>query len=126
MDHEVFLISRMARLRRQGADESGAIVGGLAQTGGIITGAAAIMAIVFGAFTATGFLLIKMLGFTLAATVLIDATLARTVLSPALMRLAGRWNWWTGIERRDRRRSRRSPCPAASPACHEHPGEKRC
>ncbi|MBR0660645.1 MMPL family transporter [Roseomonas oryzicola] len=41
----------------------------------------------------------RLLGFTLAAAVLIDATPVRTVLSPALMRLAGRWNWWPGIER---------------------------
>lgn len=94
MDYEVFLIKRVATLRHEGAGEAEAITDGLAKTGMIITGAAAIMVIVFGAFVVTGVLLVKMLGFTLAAAVLIDATMVRALMSPALMRVAGSWNWW--------------------------------
>jgi putative drug exporter of the RND superfamily len=54
------------------------------------------MIIVFAAFALQDFLLMKMLGFTLAVTVLIDATLVRMAIGPALLRLAGRWNWWPG------------------------------
>jgi uncharacterized membrane protein YdfJ with MMPL/SSD domain len=54
------------------------------------------MIIVFGAFMLGDFLLMKMLGFALAFAVLIDATVMRLAVSPALLTLAGRWNWWPG------------------------------
>ncbi len=54
------------------------------------------MIAVFAAFVLGDFLLIKMLGFALAVTVFIDATLVRLAIGPALIRLAGRWNWWPG------------------------------
>lgn len=94
MDYEVFLIARIAAARRAQPGETAAIIRGTAETGMVITLAAAIMILVFGAFVATDFLPAKMLGFTLAAAVFIDATIVRIVMSPALMRLAGRWNWW--------------------------------
>lgn len=97
MDYEVFLISRIASARRVESGETAAIVRGISETGMVITFAAAIMILVFGAFTATGFLPAKMLGFTLATAVFLDATIVRIVMSPALMRLAGRWNWWPGM-----------------------------
>ncbi len=96
MDYEVFLVARVAEARRSGMDESSALAEGLARTGGLITSAAAVMIAVFSAFMFGGFLLIKMLGFALAVTVLIDATLVRVAIGPALFRLAGRWNWWPG------------------------------
>jgi RND superfamily putative drug exporter len=52
--------------------------------------------VIFAAFALGGFLLMKMLGFALAVTVLIDATVVRMAIGPALLRLAGRWNWWPG------------------------------
>jgi RND superfamily putative drug exporter len=52
--------------------------------------------VVFAAFTFGHFLVVKMIGFTLATAVLIDATLVRIVIGPALLRLAGDWNWWPG------------------------------
>jgi RND superfamily putative drug exporter len=73
-----------------------AIPEGLARTAGLITSAAAIMIVVFAAFTFGSFLVVKMIGFTLATAVLIDATLVRIVIGPALLRLAGDWNWWPG------------------------------
>ena len=96
MDYEVFLVARVLEARRAGLSEEEAIPEGLARTAGLITSAAAIMIVVFAAFTFGSFLVVKMLGFTLAVAVLIDATLARIVIGPALLRVAGDWNWWPG------------------------------
>jgi putative drug exporter of the RND superfamily len=96
MDYEVFLVARVLEARRSGLSETDAIPEGLAKTAGLITSAAAIMIVVFAAFTFGSFLVVKMIGFTLAVAVLIDATLVRIVIGPALLRLAGDWNWWPG------------------------------
>ena len=107
MDYEVFLVARVREARLRGRDERAAIGEGLTHTARLITSAAAIMIIVFGAFMLGDFLLMKMLGFALAFAVLIDATVMRLAVSPALLALAGRWNWWPG----DSRHSERSACP---------------
>ena len=96
MDYEVFLVARVLEARRSGLSEMDAIPEGLARTAGLITSAAAIMIVVFAAFTFGNFLVVKMLGFTLAVAVFIDATLVRIVIGPALLRIAGDWNWWPG------------------------------
>src|SRR5271169_1578073 len=96
MDYEVFLVARVLEARRSGLSEMDAIPEGLARTAGLITSAAAIMIVVFAAFTFGDFLVVKMIGFTLAVAVLIDATLVRIVIGPALLRIAGDWNWWPG------------------------------
>jgi putative drug exporter of the RND superfamily len=96
MDYEVFLVARVAEAAAGGADDETAVADGVARTGGVITSAAAIMVVVFAAFALSDFLLIKILGFTLAIAILIDATLVRMAVGPALLRLAGRWNWWPG------------------------------
>jgi len=96
MDYEVFLVARVLEARRSGLSELEAIPEGLARTAGLITSAAAIMIVVFAAFTFGSFLVVKMLGFTLAVAVFIDATLVRIVIGPALLRVAGDWNWWPG------------------------------
>ena len=96
MDYEVFLVARVLEARRSGLSEVDAIPEGLARTAGLITSAAAIMIVVFTAFTFGSFLVVKMIGFTLAVAVLIDATLVRIVIGPALLRVAGDWNWWPG------------------------------
>jgi RND superfamily putative drug exporter len=94
MDYEVFLVARVLEERRRGLSEQAAVAEGLAGTAGLITSAAAIMIAAFAAFTLGSFLVIKMLGFTLAVAVLIDATIVRMVIGPALLQLAGDWNWW--------------------------------
>jgi RND superfamily putative drug exporter len=94
MDYEVFLVARVLEARRSGLSEMDAIPEGMARTAGLITSAAAIMIVVFAAFTFGDFLVVKMIGFTLAIAVLIDATLVRMVIGPALLRIAGDWNWW--------------------------------
>jgi len=96
MDYEVFLVARVLEARRGGMSEADAIPEGMARTAGLITSAAAIMIVVFAAFTFGNFLVVKMIGFTLAVAVLIDATLVRIVIGPALLRIAGDWNWWPG------------------------------
>jgi RND superfamily putative drug exporter len=96
MDYEVFLVARVLEARRSGMSELEAIPEGIAKTAGLITSAAAIMVMVFAAFTFGNFLVIKMLGFTLAIAVFIDATIVRIVIGPALLRVAGDWNWWPG------------------------------
>ena len=96
MDYEVFLVARVLEARRAGLSELEAIPEGMARTAGLITSAAAIMIVVFAAFTFGNFLVVKMIGFTLAIAVLIDATLVRIVIGPALLRIAGDWNWWPG------------------------------
>src|SRR5271169_6593180 len=89
MDYEVFLVARVLEARRSGLSEEDAIPEGMARTAGLITSAAAIMIVVFAAFTFGSFLVVKMIGFTLAVAVFIDATLVRIVIGPALLRLAG-------------------------------------
>ena len=94
MDYEVFLVARVLEERRRGLSERWAVIEGLARTAGLITSAAAIMIAVFAAFTVGSFLVVQMLGFTLAVAVFIDATVVRMVVGPALLQLAGDWNWW--------------------------------
>jgi RND superfamily putative drug exporter len=96
MDYEVILVARVAEARRAGFAESPAIAEGLARSATVITNAAAIMIVVFAGFTLGEFLPIKMLGFALSVAVLVDAIAVRMVIGPALLRLAGRWNWWPG------------------------------
>lgn len=96
MDYEVFLVARVAEARGSSHEERAALVDGLARTAPVITSAAAIMVVVFGAFTLGNFLVMQMLGLALAVAVLLDATLVRTAIGPALLTLAGRWNWWPG------------------------------
>jgi len=94
MDYEVFLVARVLEERRRGLCERTAVIEGLARTAGLITSAASIMIAVFTAFTLGGFLVVQMLGFTLAVAVFIDATAVRMIVGPALLKLAGDWNWW--------------------------------
>jgi RND superfamily putative drug exporter len=94
MDYEIFLVSRVLEERRKGLPERAAVIEGMASTAGLITSAAMIMIAVFAAFMLGNFLVIKMLGFTLAVAVLIDATVVRMVVGPALLQIAGDWNWW--------------------------------
>jgi RND superfamily putative drug exporter len=102
MDYEVFLVARVADAHRAALDDGAALAEGMASTGRVITLAAAIMVVIFGGFVLGDFVLIKMLGFALGVAVLLDATVVRLALGPALIRLAGRWNWWPGGARTDR------------------------
>jgi RND superfamily putative drug exporter len=96
MDYEVFIVARIAHYRRAGLSDADALVEGLARTGRVITFAALIMVMIFGGFILGDFIVIKILGFALSTAVLLDATVVRLALGPALIQLAGRWNWWPG------------------------------
>jgi RND superfamily putative drug exporter len=94
MDYEVFLVSRIYEEWHKRGDNREAVVHGLSATARTITAAAAIMVLVFGAFILGGERVIMLFGVGLATAVLLDALIVRSVLVPALMLLAGRWNWW--------------------------------
>ncbi len=94
MDYEIFLVRRIQENWRATGDNEGAVAAGLQSTALPITAAAAIMVAVFGSFVTASMLEVKQIGFALAAAIALDATLVRLVLVPAVMRLAGRANWW--------------------------------
>jgi RND superfamily putative drug exporter len=94
MDYEVFLLSRAKSAFERTGDNKQSIREAVTETGTVITSAALIMAAVFGAFALARVVLVQMLGLGLAVAVLVDATIIRCLLGPALMQLAGRWNWW--------------------------------
>ncbi len=94
IDYEVFLLSRIREQWDRGADNTTAVAVGLQKTGSIITSAALLLAIVIGAFATSGVTFIKMIGIGMLVAILVDATVVRTLLVPAAMRLMGRFNWW--------------------------------
>ena len=94
MDYELFLLSRIKELHDEGADTRRAVTLGLQRSGRIITAAALILAAVFSAFITSGVTSMKLIGFGVAFAILLDATVVRALLVPALMRIAGGWNWW--------------------------------
>jgi RND superfamily putative drug exporter len=96
MDYEVFLLSRIKEAFDRTGRNDEAVLEGLSATASVITSAALIMILVFGVFAFARILLMQFLGFGLAVAVLLDATIIRMVLVPAVMHLAGRWNWWPG------------------------------
>ncbi len=100
MDYEVFLLSRIKEEFDLSHDNDAATSAGLSATGRTITSAAGIMILVFGAFAFARVMAVQMIGFGLAVAVLLDATVIRMVMVPALMHLAGRFNWWPGYRRR--------------------------
>ena len=94
MDYEVFLISRIREEYLKDGDTRRAIADGLAKTARVITAAAAIMVVVFLSFVTSQEVFLKLFGIGLAAAILLDATIVRLVLVPAVMQLMGKWNWW--------------------------------
>ena len=93
MDYELFLLSRIREEHLLGKSNVEAVAVGLQRSARIITAAALLLAVVFAAFITSGVTSIKMLGFGVAFAVLLDATLVRALLVPALMRLFGERNW---------------------------------
>jgi RND superfamily putative drug exporter len=94
MDYEVFLISRIAEEYEKTGDNDLSTAEGLRNTGGLITSAALILIVVVGTFIFTDIEIMKALGLGLSLAVLIDATLVRIIMVPALMKLLGPANWW--------------------------------
>ncbi len=102
MDYEVFLVSRIREEYLRDRNTARAVADGLAKTARVITAAAAIMVVVFLAFLAAPDVFLKLFGIGLASAILLDATLVRMVLVPAVMQLLGDRNWWipSWLERR--------------------------
>ena len=94
MDYELFLLSRIKEEHDSGHSNIDSVAFGLQRSARIITAAAFILAVVFYAFVLSGVTSIKLLGVGVAFAILLDATLIRAILVPALMRLFGEWNWW--------------------------------
>ncbi|MGA9761000.1 MAG: MMPL family transporter, partial [Gaiellaceae bacterium] len=104
-DYGVFLLTRIREAWESGLPNREAVAIGLERTGRIITAAALLFCIAVGSFATSQIILVKEIGIGIALAVLIDASLVRALLVPALMALLGRWNWWP------RGRNRQIPAP---------------
>ncbi len=93
-DYAVFLLSRIKEARDNGASDSESVAIGLERTGRIVTAAALLFAVAMAAFATSKIIFIKENGVGTALAVLIDASVIRALLVPALMELLGKWNWW--------------------------------
>jgi RND superfamily putative drug exporter len=94
MDYELFLLSRIREEHLAGKSNIEAVATGLQRSARIITAAALLLAVVFASFITSGVTSIKSMGFGVALAVILDATIVRGLLVPALMRLFGERNWW--------------------------------
>ncbi|WP_082393036.1 MMPL family transporter [Nocardia arizonensis] len=112
-DYEVFLMSRMVEAREEGADTEEAVRVGVSRTGRVITTAASLFVIVTGAAALSDVTLVKVAALGMAIAILIDATVVRMFLVPAIVKLMGAANWWTPFRR----------SPTRSPAVDSVPVE---
>ena len=94
MDYEVFMLTRMREVYDETGDTHRAIEVGLERTGKLVTSAALILMFAFLVLSSSPGLDVKQFGIGLSAGIIFDATVIRTLLVPALVRLMGRWNWW--------------------------------
>ncbi|MBT2479928.1 efflux RND transporter permease subunit [Streptomyces sp. ISL-94] len=110
VDYEVFVLARIKEAHEAGEDNAGSIISGIAHTGGIVTTAGSLLAFTLLSFGTSRVSLLQFFGIGAGLGVLLDATLVRGVLVPALMRLAGDLNWWA-----PRLLRRKVPRPAPPP-----------
>ncbi len=116
MDYEVFLLSRIKEIYDETGNNDLSVSIGLQRTGRIITSAALLIVVVFAGFAAGETLTIKQLGVGMALAVVVDATVVRSLLVPATMKLLGDWNWWAPAPmRRLHERFGLSEPPSAAP-----------
>jgi RND superfamily putative drug exporter len=94
MDYEIFLLSRVAEAYERTGDNVASVAEGLQKSGLIITGAASILIVVAASFVLADVVVVKAIGLGLAIAVFVDVTLVRALVAPAIMRIAGPWNWW--------------------------------
>ena len=125
MDYEVFLVSRMREEWDAGATNEEAVVVGLEKTGRLVTAAGLIMFAAFMGFVAGSIVGLQQFGFGLAAAILIDVTIVRSLLVPAAMKLFGQYNWWLpeGSRRSCASRPRRSA--STGPLLRRRPATRR-
>ncbi|MFF4734761.1 MMPL family transporter [Streptomyces sp. NPDC001262] len=103
MDYEVFLLSRILEEHRNGTETRLAVATGLQRTARLFTSAALVFAVVMASLAACDLAMLQLIGFGLAVAVILDCTLVRALLVPAVMCLAGRANWWPARGARSRR-----------------------
>jgi RND superfamily putative drug exporter len=115
MDYEVFLLDRIREVWRRTGDNDRAVAEGLQRSGRIITSAALLVVIVFAGFAAGEIVALKQLGVGLAVAVAVDATVVRSLLVPATMKLMGRWNWWSPFGRSEPGAAVSVPAPGSEP-----------
>jgi RND superfamily putative drug exporter len=94
MDYEVFILARMREAYDRGGSTATAIVEGIGRTGRLVTSAALILFLAFASLASSPGTEIKVMATALGAGILLDATVVRALLVPALVSLLGRWNWW--------------------------------
>ncbi len=94
MDYEVFLVARVFEAHERGLSDADAVAEAMGATGGVISSAGLIMIVVFAVFISSQIVLIKTLALGLTIAIFLDITLVRLALVPAVMSLAGTWNWW--------------------------------
>jgi RND superfamily putative drug exporter len=117
MDYQVFIISRMREAYDRTRSTEAAVVEGIGRTGRLVTSAALILGLAFVAFSATPGTEAKIFATALGGGILIDATIIRGVLAPALVAILGRWNWW--LPHRPARLLRVEPSLVSSDAAPE-------
>jgi putative drug exporter of the RND superfamily len=117
MDYEVFILTRIREERDRTGSTTTGVIEGIARTGRLVTGAALILFLAFAALSTGPETDLKVMATALGAGILLDATLVRALLVPALVALFGQWNWWLP---RPARRLLRVPIPpgAAGPAAN--------
>jgi RND superfamily putative drug exporter len=115
MDYEVFILARMREEYDATGDTSAAVITGLGRTGRLVTSAALILFFAFAALASAPGTDIKLLGTALGVGILIDATIVRALLVPALVSLFGRWNWWLPDSVARLLRIEPSPMPPRAP-----------
>jgi RND superfamily putative drug exporter len=94
MDYEVFILTRVREEYDRIRDTNAAITEGLGRTGRLVTSAALILFLAFASLASAPDTDIKVLATGLGVGILLDATIVRALLVPALVSLFGRWNWW--------------------------------
>ena len=94
MDYEVFILARMREEYDRTGDTSTAVITGIGRTGRLVTSAALILFFAFSALASSPGIDVKIIGTALGVGILIDATIVRALLVPALVSLFGAWNWW--------------------------------
>ncbi|HKN93298.1 MAG TPA: MMPL family transporter, partial [Thermoleophilaceae bacterium] len=116
MDYEVFILTRMREEYDGGGDTNEAVVRGIGRTGRLVTSAALILFLAFMSLASGPDTAVKVLATGLAAGILLDATLIRAILVPAVVSLFGRWNWVLPHRAARVLRVEPSPRPAQEPA----------
>ncbi|MEV6598123.1 MMPL family transporter [Actinoplanes sp. NPDC051346] len=100
LDYHVFVVTRIREEAMSGMTTRNAVASGIARTAGVVTSAAVVMVAVFSIFGTLSFIELKQIGVGLAAAIVLDATIIRIVVLPAMMSLLGKSNWWPGLRRR--------------------------